>query len=330
MTGFLLPLEMPSIEAALRDARGGSEEARWVAAIALGHARGPGRQEAIEALDHLLSDPFEEIRAQALEGITEQVRAGAGISNKQASSLFKDISPAVRCVAVEAATVLLEKPVPALMPLLADPDPSVRAAAAAELGELGAGVDTDKLAELLDDADSFVTMQAAAAMAALGDSRGEPLLLSLVDDNSDDALEAVVALSRLGSAKSVASLSRLASRWFSPIELKTCAAAAMVSCGATEGLGILTGMLNARRQSTRMATLTSLARVPVQGIAHEVGRLLEGGRPMEVSAAIQTLGALARVDLETVKLELERRRKSLDTELDGELKEMLASIDKNG
>ncbi len=329
MTGFLLPLEMPSIEAALRDARGGAEEARWIAAIALGHVRGSHRQEAIEALNHLLKDPFEEIRAQALEGITEQVRGGARVSNQWASTLFKDTSPAVRCVAVEAAAVLLEDPVSTLMPLLTDPDPSVRATTAVELGELGADIETDKLAELLDDTDSFVAMQAAMALAALGDSRGEKILLSLLDDNSDDAMEVVVALSRLGSATSVASLSRLASRRFSPVELKTGAAAAMVNCGAAEGLGILTRILAARRRNTRMTTLTSLARVPVKGIAGEVGRLLDSGRPMEISAAIQTLGALAQVDLETVKTELKRRRGGLDMELNDELEEMLTSIETN-
>ncbi|MCP4601039.1 MAG: hypothetical protein GY847_11025 [Proteobacteria bacterium] len=330
MNTFVLPLMMPKIEAAVRDAQKGSEEARWVAAIALGSARGPLRKEAIKALDTLLSDRFEEVRAQALEGIAEQARGGIRASENAAKQALKDPSPGVRCAAIDAVAVLFDSPQEAVAPLLRDADPSVRAAAASALSELRAVCQADQLAELLDDPDSFVANQAAAALSALNDPRGERLLVSLLESSVDIACEAALSLGKLGRATSVSSLRKAAERRFSHVELKAMAAAAMVQCTASDGREILIRLLRARRQSTRMTVISVLARMPIKGMAPAVGQMLGSGRAMEISAAIQTLGALAEIDPEPVQKELKSRIGMLGREFEEELVEILQSLGSTG
>ncbi len=326
MTTYVAPLEIPRLKAALRDAQSGSEEARWVAAIALGRARGPQQLEALEALGRLLDDPFEEVRAQALEGIAEQCRGGARVSVDAVKRALNDPSPCVRCAAIDTATILFEDPKEDAAFLLEDTDPSVRAAAASALGDLYAVSKADQVAGLLDDSDEFVIQRAAIALSALEDPRCELILLDLLERSADTACEAAFALGRLGKKTSAMSLQRVAEQRFAPIELKATAAAAMVCCGASEGREILTRLLKARRQSTRLTVLGVLARLPIKGMIQAVGRLFKSGRSIEISAAIQTLGALGEIDTEAALEELGNAIGICNEDFEEEIKETLSSL----
>jgi HEAT repeat protein len=327
MSTFLVSLEMPRIEAALRDAKGGSPEARWVAAIALGREDGAKRREALEALQKLLFDSCEEVRAQALEGIAEQKLSGAEISENIAGRLLDDSSPCVRCAAVESAAVLLTNPIRAVVPLLKDADPSVRAAAATALGDLRAVREADLLAELLDDSDEFTARRAAMALAALDDLRCESKLVSLLAGEQAVASEAAFALGELGGATSVPALKKIARGRFSPLGLRAAAAAAMTRCSAPEGRELLVALLTAGSHIKRMTALGAIARLPVTGVAAAVGALIEARHMDQISSAIQTLAAIGEVDSKAARHELKRHLGRLGGEFEDELREALASLD---
>ncbi len=123
MMSFVMPLTTPNVEAALRDATAGSPEARWVAAQALGGVVDENRNKAVDALYGLLSDPFEEVRAQALEGLAEQMRAGASIAVETLLGALDDPSGAVRCAAIDAAAQIPVDSTERIGELLSDSEP---------------------------------------------------------------------------------------------------------------------------------------------------------------------------------------------------------------
>jgi len=176
MTSFLLPLDVPSTEAALRDASSDLAESRWIAAMALG--RSEESLEVISTLNKLASDPVEEVRAQAIEGLTEQKLAGANVSSEFVKQLLKDPAPCVRCAAVDAAAVFSNDPEEVIISLLIDDDPSVRATVVRALGELKVTNKSDSVARLVNDPSKYVAFEAAIALAEMGDGRGEEILIS--------------------------------------------------------------------------------------------------------------------------------------------------------
>lgn len=326
MSTFLLPLEMPRTEAALRDARDGSPEARWIAAMALGTERGERRADAVQALLEMLKDTCDEVRAQALEGVAEQKHAGAEISESVAEGMLADPAACVRCAAVESASVLLADPVGAITPLLEDEDPSVRAASATALGELKAVGAVESLAGLLEDPDLYTAGRAAMALAALDDPRGEQMLLALLDGDAHSACEAAMALGELGRATSVPALRKTAKGRFCPVTLKAASAAAMARCSAAEGKAILVAMLESGSHIKRMTALSAIARLPVSGVESAVGALLEGKQPVQVSSAIETLIAIGQVDAQAALDELKKRSGKISAEFEDELNEALVSL----
>ncbi len=326
-TSFLLPLELPHPEVALRDAESGSEEARWVAALTLGRVSGPMQEDALKALFCLAEDTAEEVRAQALESIAEQARGGGvRVPEKVAQKALLDPSAGVRCAAIDTALEILSDSASTIVKCIKDEDPSVRAASAQALGFIAASDKADQLVELLDDPDGFVRRQSAIGLAYLGDTRGESVLISWLETGSDDGCEPVFALGTLGSKTALPQLKKIATSRFSNIELKSMSAAAMVRCDDQHGREILLQLLGARRERTRMAVLGTLARLPIPGVAAKVSSLLDDGHIIEASSAIQTLIALADVDPGVVRAELEKRVGRLTTELDEELKEALSSL----
>lgn len=321
---FVMPLTTPHAEAALRDAKTGSPEARWVAAQALASVDDENRNKAIEALYGLLEDPVEEVRAQALEGLAEQMRAGAGIAVEKLLTALDDPSGAVRCAAIDATAPIPGNSVERIALKLTDEDPSVRATAATVLGELQAQNSADRLAFLLEDSVGFVQTRAAMALAALGDGRGTSVLLSLLKENADTAYDAILALGNLGNDTLSPHFEELTSRFFVSAPLKAVAAAAMVRCHAPRGKDILDTMITSRFRNTRMAVLGTLVRMPITGMAASVGRLMDKNSPVEVSSAIQTLYALSQVDGNACRNELEGRLGKLRTkELNDELSEAI-------
>ncbi len=324
MTTFLLPLEMPGIEAALRDAAVGSPEARWVAAIALGREQESRRAEALAALNGLLRDPVDEVRAQALEGIAEQAHAGASIPKETVEQALRDDASAVRCAAIDAAVSILDQPTHALGALLDDADPSVRATAAAAFGVLCAVESGDRIAGLLGDADGYVVERAALSLADMGDARGEAVLSSmLIRGDAELACEAACGLGKIAEEASQSALRKIAKRRFSPVSLKAMAAAALARCGGSEGRLILGDLLGARRESKRMVALITLSRLPVSGMTARVAQIIDRGSHAEASAAIQTLAALGDVEPAAARQELEQRLTRVPAELKEEIEEAL-------
>jgi HEAT repeat protein len=323
---WTLPLELPHLDAALKDAGGGSAPARWVAALALSREDGPRRGEAIEALARLAGDPVEEVRSQAIEGLAAQAGGAVDVPREVFHRGLADPSPVVRCSAVEALATMAGSPLPRIAPLLRDGSSAVRATAARAVGDLGDGGHGEALALLLEDEDPVVREEASLALCRLGDPRGEELALRLLRDGGGPATEAAFALGELGGSRSAADLRAAAGGWLRPVALRAAAAAALVRCGDGGGCAVLARMLGGARNSTRLAALGALARLPVDGLAPAVGLLLDGRSALEASAAIGTLIALAAVERDAAVAELDRRRRRLPPDLAGEISEALEAI----
>lgn len=321
---YLVPMELPRLDAALTDAGSATAEVRWVAALALGQEDGPRVGDAVEALARLAADPVEEVRAQALEGLAWHARAGRNSPVATLAEALTDRSDLVRMTAVEAVELFADDPVAEVARMLDDEAPGVRIAAARVLADLGAGA--DRLTPLLDDADRVVRREAGVALARLGDTRGIGPATEALRGGDPEAVEAALALGRLGSTAAVPALRQAIGGWLRPAELKAAAAAALVLCSDPEGLEAIGRLLGALRGSTRMAALSVLARLPVPGVASRVGALLDRGGSLEASSALRALVALGEVDRRAALTEISRRRGALTGELAEELEEALAAL----
>ena len=329
MIGFLLPPSLPKTEAALRDAETGSPESQWVAALALGQENGPLMSDAVSALAALMRSPHEEIRAQALEGLIEQLSHGAEVDEVLAISALTDPSPAVRCVAVDA---ILSFPIadaaPHLIPLLKDADPSVRAAASVACADVGLSSAVPPVTSLLDDESPFVRLQAAIALAYLDKHDGVPILIDALGERAQDAIEAARALGHLGTAQAASPLHRVASKRFGDVALKAAAAVSLHRCsGERRAVPLLAKLLSARNTDTRLTALSSIAALPLSGMAGHVGDLLGDRDPLIVSTTIETLARLATVDRAGTLEVLRAAEKSLRQPLKDELLSCIEAIE---
>jgi len=331
MTGsYLVPMELPRLEAALRDANSATAEVRWVAALALGQEDGPRSGDAIAALALLAEDPVEEVRAQAVEGLAGQARAGHDVPLRALESALEDGADLVRMAGLDAVELFADDPAAAVLRLLDDGAPGVRIAAARMLADLRSEAAADRLAGVLRDPDEVVRLEAALALVQLGDPRGEQLAIEALGGDEAAATSAAFALGSLGRSEAVPALRGLAGGWLVSAALKAAAAAALARCDETEGLEAIRRMLSSRRGSIRMAALVALARLPVRGAAARVGELLDQDRPLEVSSALRTLVALGEVDPRAARAEIERRRAAFTGELADEADEALAALAEEG
>jgi len=324
MTTYLLPMDIPRIGAALRDAGSSDAEVRWVACLALAREDGERRPEAILALERLAGDSVEEVRAQAIEGLAEQSRSGADIREGAIRAGLDDPSDAVRCAALEAAAQILDDASEAAADALGDPAPSVREAAAGSIGALGDPGRADPLASLLEDGDPAVRERAALSLAALGDDRGNRALVKMLGGPESASVEAAMALGRSRAGEAATALRALALGRLRPARVRAAAAAALAKCGGPEGLEVLRGLLSSPLSGRRAAALMALSSQPVSGVADAVGRLLERRDPQEVSSAIRALAALAEEDA-AAAAEIETRLSRLDPDLAAEAREVIES-----
>ena len=326
-SSFLLPMQVPNFGAAIRDAKSGSPEARLVAAIALGRIRDGNEPMAIKALSDLASDPIEEVRAQALEGIGEQMRGGADVPENVILEAISDPCPRVRLAAVEnMAFGKNGGATDTLISMLSDPDPTVRATTCRLLGEMGEPSAQEAIFRLLEDGTPFVTYESAMALAEFGDSRGESVLVQMVERGGDLAIDAAYSLGKIGNKRLCASLRAVANKRFVGAELKAMAAAALVRSGGEDGREILKRLLMSRRQNTKHIVLGSLSRLPVKGMVSVVALLLDDKRSLIVSAAIRTLCALAKIDKDKALQALLSRKNAIEGELSLELEEALTAL----
>ena len=323
---YLVPMDLPHLDAALRDTGSATAEVRWVAALALGQEDSARTGEAIEALERLAEDPVEEVRAQAIEGLAGLARSGRDMSKQVIASALDDGSDLVRMTGLEAVELFADDPGSDAARMLEDRAPGVRITAARMLAELGAAAEVDRLARALDDPDHLVCREAALALARLGDPRGERLAIEALDNDDEIATAAALALGELGSSAALEALRKITGGWLVAPSLKATAAAALARCGDPAGVEIIGKMLGSVRSSIRMAALVALARLPVRAAAAPVGELVVSGRPLEASSALRTLVAIGEVDREAAAAEIERRRRGLAGELADEAAEALAAL----
>lgn len=302
MTGFFFPPMLAKPSAAIADASSSSADVRWAAAMALGQVDGALQPSAVEALDGLLSDPIPEVRAQAVEGLAAQCRSGAKLEPLWPASVLDDPSPAVRCAAVDAVLLLSTQPEDLLLPLVRDPDPSVRMAAAAALGDVGDPCACEPLRGLLLDDDPSVGIAAASALAFLGDKAAEPILLERLDAGLDDMEDAIFALGRIRSEKALPGLKRAAGRLFAATSVKAAAAVSIYACtNGGEGRDLISRLLAAKKARAKVIVLSAICRLPAEGLVDTVSHLLADTEEMVASCAIQTLAALSVVDEDAKK-----------------------------
>ncbi len=161
-----------------------------------------------------LADPDPAVRAAALGALR---RAGA-LTAPDVAAAVADPSPTVRRRAAEEVAALAgiegDGPVPhgtTLLPLLADPDPSVIEVGVWASGERrppepGAVEVLAALATGHDDA--LVREAAVAALGSIGDPAGLPAILTATTDKATVRRRAVIALAPFDGAEVEAALTR--------------------------------------------------------------------------------------------------------------------------
>ncbi|MCU0661622.1 MAG: HEAT repeat domain-containing protein [Myxococcota bacterium] len=325
MSSFLVPLSLPNLEAALRDAQHAGAEARWVAALALGSYTNTNDPRILEALSRLACDDLEEVRAQAIEGLHSHALTGSKIDTGIFRLALKDPSSRVRCAAVLASAGPAQQDVCAA---LEDPDENVRACAASALcGSRDPNV-LECLAPHLEDPSPSVQFEAARCLAAAKDSRGLQILIELVEQGDERVELALQALGLLGDHRAQSCLRAKLQSWFTGHRVKSLAAAALVRCHDDCGIGVLETQLSGRRKGARMASLSALCTLPIRGISSAIGSILDRHDDEEASSAIVALCALALdADDPEARAELMRRRGRVRASLSAELEEALGLLE---
>jgi hypothetical protein len=327
MTTYVLPMELPRLEAALRDCGSRTAEARWVAALALSGEQGDGQERAVLALTGLLGDPVEEVRAQAVEGLASHLRAGFTVDRGPLLRVFDDPSDAVRCAVLASADLICDDWGPLAVRMLADRAPSVRASAARLLGETGVTDARDALRGLLEDPDGIVAREAALALAALGDSAGAGEIERMLSEDVSNAVIAANALGRLADPAGRPALERAAAGWFVDPELKAAAAAASVACGGSAGREVLVQMMSSFRAGTRMCAYRALSVRPLEGFVAPLAERLTAAGPPEASSIVRALVSLAAVERAAVLGLLRGGMEVKDLELAAEIEEAIREIE---
>jgi HEAT repeat protein len=136
---------------------------------------------ALVAAPHrFLNDRDPAVRRLAVSGVAgymEQATVRAAVRDR----LQHDGDPAVRAEAAEVLAAAGPEVLPDLRAAIADPDPTVREAAATGIGEIGGSRATAAVEAIARDPDEdrLVIEAAVAALGALGDPNSLPLLLQL-------------------------------------------------------------------------------------------------------------------------------------------------------
>jgi HEAT repeat protein len=194
------------------------------------------------------------------------------------------------------------------------------------LGEVDAKSEIGCLANLLDDPHEPVRAGAALSLARLGDSRGTKVLINLVKERGDLAMDAALALGELGACEALDEMHRISAQLFTSKELKAMIAAAIARCQDARGTAILTDMLDSKQQRSRMAALGALTRLPIVDMAPAVGRMIGKGRDIEASSAICAILSMGSVGADIAMRELEKHEGVLLGELEQERRDALAQL----
>jgi HEAT repeat protein len=319
----------PTFEAALRDVRARSAEARAAAAERLGNtaaerlgnAAPDDSTRAGEALRTLLDDPSPEVRIAALDALG---RLGDGRAFEAVLACLDDPHAVVREVALIAASSLgRERALEAVHAALGGPHPELRFQAVAALAELDPDAARAPLTERLGDDDARVRAhaaealatlgddpatrralaarlqdpspevrsEAAAALAVFGDVRAIPALRGALQDPSR-AVSAAESLGALGAQEARDDLGRVVQSLFAPLILKACAAASLVSLGDPRGVEGLRAVLRAWRPDGRSHAVRCVGELKVLALADELCRFVDAPRgtdPLTLAEALASL-----------------------------------------
>lgn len=326
MSNFLVPLSLPRLEAALVDAQRGGPEARWVSALALGSYTLEHDERVLAALARLSTDSLEEVRAQAIEGLHGHALAGVAIDIELLRTAMHDDAPRVRCAAVEALAAQVEND-DEICVALRDPNPDVRASAAAALCGTLSPEALEALATMLDDQSPIAQFEAARGLAIAQDSRGLQVLIEAVSKGDEQEEFAIEALGLLGDHRAQDCLRTKAGRLLGNRRGKALAAAALVRCRDDSGREQLASQLRARSHKTRMAAIAALCTLPISGLSQELGDIVDRRDDEEASSALLALTAIANqiADVEA-RRELVARRGHVRQSLSEELEDALSYL----
>ncbi len=207
---------------------------------------------------------------------------------------------------VEAARSLLDPgSARALVPLLSDPDPELRAAAAESLGRLGARDLGGELLALLEGAPPETAAAAAEALGRVGAVESLPRLLALVRAGfpPERAGAAAVALGHLREADGVWALAA-ALRHDSPL-VRRQAAWALGEIGRAEAAPFLAPLLSDADPAARASAAAAMGKIPagrdlsvplLRRLLEEVPAPRTGGEALVAMAAATSLGRLRSAD----------------------------------
>lgn len=314
---WLLPQLAPTFEAALRDVEAARAEARIAAAEQLGRP-GAGREaEARAALERLARDAVPAVRRAAVRALGELGGSARTLAERVAdpdarvrevaviglASAGTDAHDALRrALTSEHAEVRFQAALSyaeiapdaatAILPLLDDGDPEVRANAARALGTCQSAESVAALRLTLDDRSTRVRHEAALALAR----RGAAPPTDALSDALTDAELVLEALDALGTPEHRAAADRIASltdALLRPLVVKALAARALVRMGDARGVAALRRMLAAWRSDGRHHALQTIAELGLVELVPELARLAVRPRGVDPEALVTALAAFA-------------------------------------
>jgi HEAT repeat protein len=316
----VIPPLAPTLEAALRDVRAQSPRFRIAAAERLAKPTPERREEALEGLLTLTTDPVGAVREVAYEAVGElgarealprllEAFGDAHVGARQAAVLAAGrVAPSEAAEAIEA---LLEDNRPemrfsAIWTLsrfgnarrehlslgLNDTDEEVRLLTIECIGELSGKSHAEAIAALLEDPSSPVRFAAASALAALGDSRGAPTLRAALT-SADRAFDAAIGLGNLEDHASLEELAALARRRFGSPILRAAAARALVRLGDPLGARVIGGILRSWRIEARQYAVQLVGELGLVSLLPDLAKALRRSADTEQPVYEATLEQLA-------------------------------------
>jgi HEAT repeat protein len=270
------------------DPSGGPAGALWLGvAIVLGIGVAAGAQDSVDALNQQMHqasevvqayrraldilveasiDPRAQLRANAVEALQPVPRRVLPVTQRA----LGDRNEAVRFAgAVTAGMLKFDSLTGAIRPLLADPSPSVRAAARYTLYQLGQEVDLTPLARILMGPDATARANSAMLLGMMGDRSAVPLL--------QQASQAPLPARISGNQAAV---------------IRMQIAEAMVKLGADSELNAIRAGAYSNLDEVRVLAITAMGEVADRRMVPALQRFL-GRPPLEIQLA--AAGALARM-----------------------------------
>ncbi|MBN2801548.1 MAG: HEAT repeat domain-containing protein [Deltaproteobacteria bacterium] len=319
MSNFQLPMELPRTEIALKDINSKNPMARYAAAVSLAVSDDNFSSQSIEALFKASDDPFEEIRAQVVEGLAEwRLRNFELDSNKIAKlkSLLKDESPQVRSSVISNSALFFTDYHEFILNGVNDKEQGVRACAADQLSGFSDEKSLDALKNLLTDSDKEVSLRAAIAMGKDASADAIMILVNFISHPGSYYIyitDAVVTLALAKNDIAKDALYKKATGFFASSDVRAICCAALLRFENPLQLDPALKLLKSYSRKTRTSILQALFRLPHTSIGKNVAEIINNSNSdMEKSLGIEVLKAIKEIDcdkgmelLQTVKDGLE-------------------------